>query len=156
MRSSAMAVAVGLAASVALAFAVNAATMAPDEVAIVGNAIPEPLTDEPGDPLRGELIARDASNATCLICHQMPIPDEPNPGNIGPDLAGIANRYTEGELRLRIVNPKVVNPNTVMPAYYVLDGLNQVEAQYRGTTIYSAQDVEDVLAFLMTLTEPAP
>ncbi|MHA1559236.1 MAG: sulfur oxidation c-type cytochrome SoxX [Alphaproteobacteria bacterium] len=120
---------------------------------IIDGGIPEPLTDQPGDPLRGELIARDAANATCLICHQMPIPEEPDPGNIGPDLAGVGARYTEAELRLRIVDPKVLNPDTVMPGYYSLRGLARVQEQYVGETIYSSQDVEDVIAYLMTLTE---
>jgi sulfur-oxidizing protein SoxX len=122
------------------------------EYEIVDGGIPEPLTDISGDRFRGELIVRDPTNASCLICHSMPIPDEPDPGNIGPDLAGIANRYTEAELRLRLVDPKVINPDTVMPAYYSLRNLYRVEEQYVGRTIYSAQDVEDVIAYLMTLT----
>ena len=120
---------------------------------IVDDGIPRPLTEEPGNRFRGELIVRNAANASCLICHQMPIPDEPNPGNIGPDLAGITDRVTEAQLRLRVVDPKVFNPATVMPAYFSLRNLNRVEGQYVGQTIYSAQDVEDVIAFLMTLTE---
>lgn len=120
---------------------------------IVDGGIPEPLTDQPGDPLRGEVVLRDARNATCLICHHMPIADEPDQGNLGPDLAGVANRYTAAELRLRLVDPKAINPDTVMPAYYSLGNLNRVQALYEGQTIYSAQDIEDVLAYLLTLTE---
>lgn len=121
---------------------------------IVDGGIPDALTDEPGNRFRGELIVRNPANASCLICHRMPIPDEPDPGNIGPDLAGIATRYTAAELRLRLVDPKIINPSTVMPAYYSLRNLNRVEEQYVGQTIYSAQDIEDVVAFLLTLTEP--
>lgn len=142
-------------AALALAVAANASVTAPDAVIVVGFEIPNPLTDEPGDPARGEMIARDVSNATCLICHRMPIPEEPNPGNIGPDLAGVGARFTAGELRLRIVNPKLINPATVMPAYYTLEGLVRVEEPYLGQTIYTAQDVEDVVAYLLTLTETA-
>jgi sulfur-oxidizing protein SoxX len=120
---------------------------------IVDGGIPLPLTDQPGDPIRGELVARDAANATCLICHQMPIPDEPNPGHIGPNLAGVGSRYSAAELRLRLVDPKFLNPDTVMPAYYSVAGLTRVQEQYAGQPIYSAQDIEDVVAFLMTLTE---
>jgi len=130
------------------------AQIEPVSYEIVDGGIPDPLTDEPGDRFRGELIARNAANASCLICHRMPIPDEPNPGNIGPGLAGVGARYTAAELRLRLVDPKIINPATVMPAYYSLRNLNQVEAQYVGQTIYSAQDIEDVVAFLLTLTEP--
>lgn len=120
---------------------------------IVDGGIPEPLTDEPANYLRGELIVRDPTKASCLICHAMPIPDEPDPGNIGPDLAGVADRYTAAELRLRLVDSKLINPNTVMPAYYSLRNLNRVDPEYAGQTIYSPQDIEDVLAFLLTLTE---
>jgi sulfur-oxidizing protein SoxX len=119
---------------------------------VVDGGIPEPLTDEPANYLRGELVVRDATNASCLICHSMPIPDEPDPGNIGPDLAGIADRYTEAELRLRLVDSKLINPDTVMPAYYSLRNLYRVDEEYAGRTIYSAQDIEDVIAFLLTLT----
>lgn len=118
---------------------------------VVDGGIPEPLTDQPGDSFRGWQIVRDASNATCLICHAMPIPDEPNHGNIGPDLTNVGERFTAAQLRLRIVDPKMINPATVMPSYYRLRDLNDVEAQYAGQTIYSAQDVEDVVAYLLTL-----
>ncbi len=120
---------------------------------IVDGGIPQPLTDGPGNRFRGELVARDPTRASCLICHAMPIPDEPDPGNIGPDLAGVGSRFTAAELRLRLVDPKMINPETIMPAYYSLRGLNRVEAQYVGETIYTAQEVEDVVAFLLTLTE---
>ena len=148
---------VGIIASVVVAAAAISTSWAqPDLVPfqIVDGGIPDPLTDEPGNRFRGELIVRDAANASCLICHSMPIPDEPDPGNIGPDLAGIGARYTAAELRLRLVDPKIINPATVMPSYYSLRNLNRVEEQYVGQTIYSAQDIEDVVAFLLTLTEP--
>lgn len=121
---------------------------------IVGFEIPRPLTAQRGDAERGRAIVRDAANASCLICHHMPIPEEPDHGNIGPDLAGVAARYSEGELRLRVVDPKFLNPNTVMPAYYSTQGLNRVETEYLGRTIYSAQDVEDVVAYLLSLNPP--
>lgn len=142
-------------AGAAAVIAANAGSDGPS-YEVVGFSIPEPLTDQPGDPFRGWQIVREAGNATCLICHAMPIPEEPNHGNIGPDLAGVGERYTAGELRLRVVDSKVINPNTVMPSYYRLDGLVRVEDQYVGQTIYSAQDVEDVVAYLLTLREPAP
>ncbi len=107
----------------------------------------------PGDPVRGERIVRDANNATCLICHALPIPDEPDPGDIGPPLHGVGSRYTAGELRLRLVDPKQFNPETVMPSYYRRDGLHRVAAEYEGQTIYRAQEIEDVVAWLLTLVE---
>jgi sulfur-oxidizing protein SoxX len=114
-------------------------------------AMDKPLTDVPGDPVRGLAIVRDATNATCLICHAMPIPQEPDHGTIGPPLDGVGDRYSEGELRLRLVDPKRVNPETLMPAYFKADGLYRVDKPYAGKTIYSAQQVEDVVAYLKTL-----
>jgi sulfur-oxidizing protein SoxX len=113
-----------------------------------------PLTTVPGDPARGRVVVRDINKATCLICHAMPIPEEPNPGSIGPDLAGVGARFTAAELRQRIVDATVVNPSTVMPPYYRRDGLHRVLARYEGQSVYTAQDVEDVVAYLVTLTKP--
>jgi sulfur-oxidizing protein SoxX len=111
-----------------------------------------PLTSLPGDPARGRQVARDLGKAACLICHAMPIPEEPDHGTIGPPLAGVGKRYTAGELRMRLVDSTVANPDTVMPSYYRTDGLYRVLGTFRGQTIYSAQEVEDVVAYLMTLT----
>ena len=115
-------------------------------------AIPESLTGRAGDPARGERIARDPDKATCLICHAIPIEGEPDPGDIGPPLHGVASRYTAGELRLRLVDPKRLNPETVMPSYYARGGHHRVAPEYRGRSIYSASEIEDVIAFLLTLT----
>ena len=117
---------------------------------VVGNAIPEPLTNQPGDPVKGKRVVTDASNSTCLVCHTMPIPELPDHGNLAPDLAGIGSRASAGELRLRIVNPKIINPDTIMPAYYRTEGLTRVQQQYVNKPMYSAQDVEDAIAFLLT------
>ena len=120
---------------------------------IVDFAIPDSLTGAAGDPERGERIVRDANNATCLICHALPIEGEPDPGNIGPPLDGVGSRYTPGELRLRLVEPQFLNPETVMPSYYRSDGLRRVAVEYEGKTVYSAGEIEDVVAYLMTLVE---
>ena len=109
------------------------------------------LTGSPGNPMRGEQLVRDTDRATCLICHDMPIEGEPDPGNIGPPLAGVALRYSAGELRLRLVDPKLFNPDTIMPSYFRLDDLYRVAQEYRNRSIYSAQDIEDVVAYLLTL-----
>ena len=125
----------------------------PIEYEIVDFAIPHSLTGVAGDPERGERIVRDADNATCLICHSVPIEGEPDPGNIGPPLDGVGSRYTEGELRLRLVEPQFLNPETVMPSYYRSDGLHRVASEYEGRAVYDASEIEDVIAYLMTLVE---
>ena len=124
----------------------------PSVLQIVDGGIPQPLTQIPGDPVAGRLIVKDTSIASCLICHEMPIAEEPDHGNIGPSLAGVGSRYVPAELRLRLVNPKTINPDTIMPAYFSVDGLNRVAQPFQGKTIYSAQQIEDVVAYLLTLT----
>lgn len=114
-------------------------------------AIPAPLTASPGNPARGRQIVRDLGHATCLICHAMPIPEEPDHGEIGPSLAGIGSRSTPGELRLRLVDPKALNPETIMPSYYRVDNLYRVWGPFRDRPIYTAQQIEDVVAYLTEL-----
>lgn len=118
---------------------------------VVGKTIPQPLTGVPGDPEKGKRVVTNPTNATCLICHSMPLPEELDPGNLAPNLAGVGSRYTAAELRLRLVNPKLITPDTIMPAYYRIEGLHRVEAQYVGKTVYSPQDIEDAIAYLLTI-----
>ena len=119
---------------------------------IVGDAIPKPLTGKPGDPVRGKVLIADRDEGNCLACHSVPIPEEPYHGTIGPDLRGIGARLTPGQIRLRLVNPKLVNPKTMMPAYYVTSGRYRVRRDVRGRPILEAQDIEDIVAFLATMT----
>ena len=107
-----------------------------------------PLTDQAGDPANGRKLA--ATKGLCLSCHAMPIPEQADHGDVGPDLAGVAERLQPAELRMRIVDPKVINPDTPMPSFYKKD-LNRVAKDWVGQTILSAQEVEDVVAYLGTL-----
>ena len=119
-----------------------------------GRSIPNSLTGEPGDPENGRTIAIERRLGNCLACHQVPaLADVPFHGDVGPSLAGVANRYSEGELRLLVVDPKVVNPDSIMPAFHRSDGLFRVMAEFEGKPILSAQQVEDVVAFLRTLED---
>jgi sulfur-oxidizing protein SoxX len=83
----------------------------------------------------------------------MPVPEQPFHGEVGPDLTGVGSRYDTGELRLRIVNPKYANSDTIMPAFYRADGLHRVLKGFEGKSMLSAQEVEDVVAYLVTLKE---
>ena len=116
-----------------------------------GTSIPKSLTGKPGDPTNGRKLAIHRKKGNCLACHHMPIPEQQFHGDIGPDLAGVASRYSEGELRLRLVDPKVVNEDTIMPAFYKDSGFTATLKSFKGKTIISAQDVEDIIAYLMTL-----
>jgi L-cysteine S-thiosulfotransferase len=118
---------------------------------VVGDAIRESLTGERGDPQRGRLVVMSRESGNCLLCHRMPIPEERFQGNIGPDLSGVAARLSEGQIRLRIVDSSRLNPRTIMPAYYRVDGLQRVLAAYQGKPVLRAEQIEDTVAFLLTL-----
>jgi sulfur-oxidizing protein SoxX len=120
---------------------------------IVGDAIPASLTGAPGDPVRGKAIVASRQTGLCLLCHSAPLPEEKFQGTIGPDLKGTGSRNTEGQLRLRIVDSRIFNPDTIMPAYYRQDGLERVAPAFRGKTVLTAEQIEDVVAFLMTLRD---
>jgi sulfur-oxidizing protein SoxX len=120
---------------------------------VVGDAIPASLTGAPGNAARGKAIVASRQTGLCLLCHSAPLPEEKFQGTIGPDLTGTGSRNTEGQLRLRIVDPRIFNPDTIMPAYYRRDGLDRVASAFRGKTVLTAEQIEDVVAFLMTLRD---
>jgi sulfur-oxidizing protein SoxX len=120
---------------------------------VEGDGIPAPLTGAPGEPARGRAIVANRQIGTCLLCHSAPIPEERFQGTIGPDLRGVGARLGEAELRLRVVDPARSNKDTVMPSYYTLDGLTRVGKPWRGKPVLSAEQVEDVVAYLATLKE---
>ena len=117
---------------------------------LVGNAIPASLTGAPGDPARGRAIVVKRES-TCLLCHSGPFPEERFQGDLSPSLSGTGARWTEGELRLRMVDAARLNPATIMPAFYRVDGLDRVAPAWRGKPILSAEQIEDVVAYLATL-----
>ena len=120
---------------------------------VEGDAIPRPLTGAKGDAARGRTIVANRSVGLCLLCHSGPFPEEKFQGNLAPDLKGAGTRWTEGQLRLRIVDAGRLNPATIMPPYYRLDGIDNVGAKWRGKPILSAEQIEDVVAYLTTLRE---
>jgi sulfur-oxidizing protein SoxX len=117
------------------------------------DAMPESLTGARGDPARGRAIVASRQVGLCLLCHSGPFPEERFQGNLAPDLRGAGQRWSEGQLRLRIADPGRINSATIMPAYYRAEGLVRVAPAWRGKTILSAEQIEDVVAFLVTLTD---
>lgn len=117
------------------------------------DALPESLTGVKGDPARGRGIVASRQVGLCLLCHSGPFPEERFQGNLAPDLTGAGKRWTEGQLRLRIVDSSRLNAATIMPAYHRTEGLVRVAPAWRGKPVLSAQQIEDVVAFLMTLTD---
>lgn len=127
-------------------------------VAVVGDAVPESLTGVPGDATRGRAIVANRQVGLCLLCHTGPFPEERFQGNLAPDLTGTGLRWSEGQLRLRMVDARRLNSATIMPPYYYqtdhrTDGLRRVGADWQSRPILAAQQIEDVVAFLRTLRE---
>jgi sulfur-oxidizing protein SoxX len=122
-------------------------------VASAEDAIQQSLTGAKGDPARGRAIVTNRQVGLCLLCHSGPFPEERFQGNLAPDLRGAGRRWSEGQLRLRIVDSSRVNPTTIMPAYYRSEGLVRVAPAYRGKPVLSAEQIEDVVAFLTTLRD---
>jgi sulfur-oxidizing protein SoxX len=120
---------------------------------IIDGTIPESLTAQAGDPNRGRQIVLDRDGGDCPVCHAMPLPQREFHGTIGPPLDGIGRRATPAALRLRLVDPKALNAETIMPAYYKVTGLYRVLDHYRARPILTAQQIEDVIAYLLTLTD---
>jgi sulfur-oxidizing protein SoxX len=119
---------------------------------VVGDAIPAPLTGAKGDAANGRAIVINRQS-TCLLCHSGPFPEEKFQGTLGPDLKGTGSRWSEGQLRLRLVDAAKLNAGTIMPSYYRLDGLTRVAPAWRGKPILSAEQIEDVVVFLATLRD---
>jgi sulfur-oxidizing protein SoxX len=115
------------------------------------DAIDTPLTDVPGDAARGRAVIVNRQLGLCLLCHTGPFPEEHFQGNMAPDLSGAGARWSDGQLRLRLVDGRRVNPQTLMPSYRRTEGLVRVGAAWRDKAVLSAQQVEDVVAFLKTL-----
>ena len=104
-----------------------------------------------GDPVRGRAVVLSRESGNCFLCHAFPDADGSPAGNLGPAMSGVGARLNPGQLRLRVVDSSRVNAQTIMPAYYRVEGLTQVAAAYRGKALLSAQQVEDVVAYLAKL-----
>jgi L-cysteine S-thiosulfotransferase len=118
---------------------------------IEGDAVQAPLGGLVGDAVRGRAIVANRQQGLCLLCHTGPIAEERFQGNLAPSLAGVGSRLTEGQLRLRMINSRATNAETIMPSYYQTDNRSRVGPAWQGRTILNAQQIEDVVAYLMTL-----
>ena len=118
---------------------------------VVGDSVPASLTGARGDAMRGRAIVVDRQAGLCLLCHGGPFPEQAFQGDLAPDLRGVGSRLSEGQIRLRLVDASRVNPATIMPPYFRTDGLTRVAPAFRGRAVLSAEQIEDVVAFLLTL-----
>jgi sulfur-oxidizing protein SoxX len=119
---------------------------------VVGDAIADSLTGMPGDVTRGRALIVDRTS-TCILCHSGPFPEAKFQGDLAPGLAGAGSRWSEGQLRLRLVDASRLNAATIMPSYYRVEGLVRVGPAWRGKPILSAEQIEDMVAYLATLRE---
>ena len=139
-----------LAILLALGSAADAQALRP--FAVVGDAIPASLTGAAGDATRGRALVVDRTS-TCILCHSGPFPEQRFQGDVAPSLAGTSKRWSEGEIRLRLVDASRFNAATIMPSYYRTDGLNRVGRAWQGKPILTAEQIEDIVAYLVTLRE---
>lgn len=121
---------------------------------VVDGGIPESLTGTAGDPAEGEKAVINRKLGNCLACHEIStLKKHPFHGEIGPSLDGVADRYSDAQLRLILVDAKQVFDGTMMPAFYRTEGLHRVMKKFDGKSVLSAKNVEDILAYLKTFKE---
>ena len=138
----------------ALAIGISAAETGPPKLAefrVIADGIPEALGGITGDAERGRKLILGRESANCVLCHALPDPGVRFSGDLGPPLGGVARTFSVAQLRLRVVDSMRVNPTTVMPSYYRIEGLDRVAGAYRGKPILAAEQVEDIVAYLATL-----
>ena len=152
-----LALALGLGAlavqPLAWAQAPAASALAGSALPVVDQSLPHPLTATAGDAARGRTIVANRQVGLCLLCHTGPIPEERFQGNLAPDLSGAGKRWSAAQLRLRMVDARTLNPQTIMPSYHRIDGLNRVAPGFAAVPMLAAQQVEDVVAYLQTLQD---
>jgi len=151
-RCSALVYAAAIAAAIA-SFAGDVRTEEQLRPYTVGDAIPHSLTGAKGDVERGRSIVVNRQVGLCLLCHSGPFPEEKFQGTLAPDLKGTGARWSEGQLRLRIVDASRLNPDTIMPSYYRIDGLTRVAPAFQGKPVLTAEQIEDVVAYLAALRD---
>jgi sulfur-oxidizing protein SoxX len=120
---------------------------------VVGDGIPKPLSDERPNVENGRRIVTERQQGLCVLCHSGPFPEVRFQGDLATNLAGTGSRWSEAQLRLRLVDASRLNPQTIMPSYYRTEGLERVGWQWRGQPVLNAQQIEDVVAFLRTLRD---
>lgn len=120
---------------------------------IDGDAIPAPLAGARGDAAAGASLMAERTRSLCVLCHSGPFPDPHLQGTLAPDLAGVGSRLSEGQIRLRIVDMKRLNPGSIMPAYYSVEAGERVAGAFRGKPVLEAGEIEDLVAYLVTLKD---
>ena len=141
---------------IALAISALLALPIPSQAQIIwdGDAIPNSLSGQAGDPIKGRTIVTSRQTGLCILCHAGPFPEERFQGNLAPDLKLSIANLSAAQLRARLVDPSKTNTNTIMPAYFRIDHLQRVAPPFVRKTVLSAQEIEDVIAYLLTIKTP--
>ena len=119
-----------------------------------GDAIPNSLSGKPGDPIKGRTLVTSRQTGLCILCHAGPFPEERFQGNLAPELKLSVTNLSAAQLRARLVDPSKTSANTIMPSYFRIDHLQRVAPQFAGKTVLSTQEIEDVIAYLLTIKTP--
>lgn len=127
----------------------------PSVEVVLADGLTDPLTPTPGDPARGRALVAQRHTSLCLLCHTAPIAEVREQGNLAGPLAGAGARWSAAQLRLRLVDARRLNPATTMPAFHrpVSAPEARVAAPWAGQPVLSAQQVEDIVAWLQTLKD---
>jgi len=121
------------------------------QLAVVGDGVPQPLTQLPGNAQQGRAIVLSRQRGLCMLCHSGPFPEEPVQATISTNLSGAGSRWSEAQLRLRVADARWLNPDSLMPSFHRLPTASRVPSALQDKPVLSAQEVEDVVAFLSSL-----
>jgi sulfur-oxidizing protein SoxX len=120
---------------------------------IEGDVIAQPLGGVRGSAAGGEKLMGERQRSLCVLCHSGPFPNPHLQGTLAPNLGGVGARLSEGQIRLRIVDMKHLNPESIMPAYHSLAAGERVAGAWRGKPVLEAGEIEDLVAYLVTLKD---
>lgn len=142
-------------------FGVHAEEVAPTAVAYVDGSVEASLSGAPGDAASGREIVGNKSLGNCVACHEVSdLADVPFHGEIGPMLDGAGDRWSEAELRGIVANAKMMFEDSLMPSFYKTEGFIRPGNAFTGKAaddtfgpLLSAQQIEDVVAYLVTLKD---
>ncbi|MFY9240091.1 MAG: sulfur oxidation c-type cytochrome SoxX [Roseovarius sp.] len=148
-------------ATAAICMPAIAEEILPTAVSFEDGAIGQSLSGVAGDAANGRIIVGDKGQGNCVACHEVTdLADVPFQGNIGPMLDGAGERWSEAELRGIVANAKIMFEDSMMPSFYKTEGFVRPGNAYTGKAaddtfgpLLSAQQIEDVVAYLATLTE---
>ncbi len=129
------------------------AAESPAPYAISGDTVAVSLTGRPGDAAKGERLIMDRHRSLCVLCHMGPFPEPHLQGNLAPDLTGVGARLSESQIRLRVVDMKALNPSSLMPSYLKISDTPETASAWRGKSILDAAEIEDIVAYLVTLKD---